>query len=43
MLQKFMTHGGASTFIQMPAVGPRKEGKYPIDPWDKIKNYIYRD
>ena len=24
-----MPHGGASTFIQIPAVGPREEGKYP--------------
>ena len=28
MLQ--MPHGGASTFIQIPAVGPREEDKYPI-------------
>ena len=27
MLQ--MPHGGASTFIQIPTVGPREEGKYP--------------
>ena len=27
MLQ--MPHGGASTFMQIPTVGPREEGKYP--------------
>ena len=24
-----MPHGGASTFIQIPTVGPWEEGKYP--------------
>ena len=24
-----MLHGGASTFIQIPTVGPREGGKYP--------------
>ena len=35
-----MSHGGARKVIQIPTVGPRKEGKYPTRQWNKIKFYL---
>ena len=36
-----MPHGGASTFIQIPTVGPREEGKYIVpDPMGQDQKFF---